>query len=76
MQTFDKKTPEAKQGVYRKYYVKRLRDRAKKHVNCEYFVLDLRHDPHSKAALIAYAKSCKKDFPELASDLLEKVGTK
>ena len=56
-------------GLYRKYEVKRLRDPAHKHDNCNYFVLDLNHDRHGRAALRAYAESCKDEFPLLAADL-------
>ena len=68
------KLPDDKQGYYRKYSVKRLKDKTKKHARCEYFVLDLNHDTHALAALRAYAKSCEAEFPELAADLFRKVG--
>jgi len=61
-----------KHGLYRKFYVERA-DGATKHWRCEYFVLDLNHDKHAMPALVAYAKSCEKQFPQLASDLREKV---
>ena len=48
-----------------------------KHFNCTYFVLDITHDKHSIAALIAYAESCKKDGYELlANDIMEIVKVK
>ncbi len=59
-------------GLYRKFDVSRTdgRDEPRhKHHGCRYFVLDLTHDPHSKAALLAYADSCEKDIPRLAEDL-------
>jgi hypothetical protein len=59
-------------GLYRKYSVHRLdgRDRwGQKHHGCEYFVLDLTHDPYAIAAVRAYADSCKADYPALAADL-------
>lgn len=40
-----------------------------KHFGCAYFVLDCDHDPHAKAALKAYADSCRADYPKLAADL-------
>lgn len=40
-----------------------------KHDGCDYFVLDLTHDPHAAAAIKAYAASCRKDYPKLAEDL-------
>ena len=40
----------------------------KKHEFCLYFVLDLDHDIHSTAAILAYADSCEEDYPILALD--------
>lgn len=65
-----------KKGVYRKFYVKRLDGKdapGKKHSGCDYFVLDLDHDPYAKAALRAYAKACEGNYPILAADLKRKV---
>lgn len=40
------------------------------HEGCRYFVLDVTHDPHAKAALAAYADSCEPDgYKALADDL-------
>jgi hypothetical protein len=65
-------TDDKNRGLYGKYKVTR-RDgssrKGKKHEDCEYFVLDLEHDKHAKAAIKAYAESCEKDFPLLAKDL-------
>lgn len=47
-----------------------------KHHGCEYFVLDLTHDPHAWAALGAYAASCGPDYPLLQRDLLQKIATR
>ena len=45
-----------------------------KHHGCEYFVLDLDHDPHAKPALIAYALSAEADgYAKLAADLRAKA---
>lgn len=44
----------------------------KMHYLCEYFVLDLRHDCHSRKAFRAYAESCRSDNPTLSRDLLRK----
>jgi len=60
-------------GIYRKYSVKRLRDKEGKHKNCFFFVLDLNHDKYAIPALRAYAKACKKEYPELAKDLIQIV---
>jgi hypothetical protein len=63
-----------KRGLYKKYKVERTDGSScpgKKHFGCPYFVLDLEHDRHAKAALQAYAESCQKEYPELAEDLRE-----
>ncbi len=60
-------------GLYRKFSVKRLNDKKRKHVGCSYFVLDLNHDPYAAAALRAYADACEAAFPALASDLRRNV---
>ena len=63
-----------KVGVYNKFRVYRIdgTDRpGQKHDGCRYFVLDATHDPHAKAALLAYAKSCEADYPLLAEDVRE-----
>jgi hypothetical protein len=59
-------------GVYHKFNVIRTDGKSapgQKHHNCFYFVLDCDHDPHAKAALDAYARSCKHEYPTLASDV-------
>jgi hypothetical protein len=61
--------PDPEQGLYRKYDVTRLNDPTGKHKDCTYYILDLDHDPHSVAALLAYAKSCEAQYPTLAFDL-------
>lgn len=45
-----------------------------KHHGCRYFVLDVDHDEHAKAALHAYAHACRKLRPNLADDLLRLIG--
>ncbi|MCR4341898.1 MAG: hypothetical protein NUW01_18635 [Gemmatimonadaceae bacterium] len=42
-----------------------------KHEHCDYFVLDVTHDKHAGPALLAYAESCKAEYPLLAQDLLK-----
>jgi hypothetical protein len=44
-----------------------------KHDGCDYFVLDLTHDPHALPAIKAYADSCRADYPVLAVELDRKV---
>jgi hypothetical protein len=56
-------------GLYRKYEVKRLNDADGKHADCPFFVLDLQHDPHARTALRAYIRSCRDEYPALATDL-------
>lgn len=63
---------DTKRGLYERYKVDRTDGssaKGQKHDGCPYFVLDLEHDRHAKAALRAYAESCAKDYPELAEDL-------
>ena len=40
-----------------------------KHDGCQYFVLDLTHDPYALVAIAAYSKMCEKEYPKLAQDL-------
>lgn len=63
-------------GLYNKFTVVRNFDPKRKHDNCEYFVLDLEHDPFAKPAILAYAKACEKTHPALADDLRKKAKTK
>jgi hypothetical protein len=59
-------------GLYNKFHIQRVDGSHKpggKHDGCEYFVLDLTHDKHAKAALLAYAESCKTEYPLLSHDL-------
>lgn len=59
-------------GLYNKFKITRMDgrgDRGEKHEGCQYFVLDLDHDPHALAALKAYANSCRSNYPLLANDL-------
>lgn len=61
-----------KTGLYNKFVVQRVDGTDQpggKHDGCEYYVLDLTHDVHAKAAMLAYADSCEADFPVLASDI-------
>ena len=46
-----------------------------KHDACNYFVLDVTHDPHAIRALRAYADSCEGEYPQLAHDLRELADT-
>ena len=65
-----------KRGLYKKFHITREDGADKpggKHHGCEYFVLDLTHDPHAKAAVLAYAESCKNEYPQLAKDICDGV---
>ena len=45
-----------------------------KHEGCDYFVLDLTHDPFAIAGIIAYADACASEYPALAADLRKRAG--
>ena len=63
-------------GIYNKFIVTRTDGKSEagqKHDGCDYFVLDMTHDPHAIAALAAYADSCEAEYPQLARDLRFKV---
>lgn len=67
-------TPRDKdRGLYHKFRnIERVDGRSapgEKHHGCNYFVLDITHDPHALVAIRAYAESCALDFPILARDL-------
>lgn len=73
----DPAAPAEQQGLFRKFEVRRVDGSdapGGKHHGCLYFVLDIDHDPHARAALRAYADACATTHPELARDLLEKWG--
>lgn len=62
----------ADQGLFRKFNVTRTDGTdapGGKHHGCEYFVLDLTHDQHAVAAVLAYADACAPTHPFLAADL-------
>lgn len=65
------------QGLYRKFEVRRTDGSdfpGGKHNGCDYFVLDMTHDPHAKAAAAAYADSAEMDYPDLAADMRGRYG--
>lgn len=60
------------QGLFRKFIVRRTDGSdgpGGKHEGCEYFVLDVTHDRHAKAALAAYAAAVRSTNAVLADDL-------
>lgn len=64
-------TDKSSKGIMRKFKVERLMpsSRGINHDDCQYFVLDLDHDPHARTAALAYAESCETAYPNLATDL-------
>lgn len=63
-------------GLYDKFRVERNdggNAPGRKHHGCQYFPLDLNHDPHAVPALRAYADSCEAENPTLAGELREKA---
>jgi hypothetical protein len=65
-----------KMGLYGKFQVSRTDGKSepgKKHANCNYFVIDITHDPFALPALKAYAKACAEEYPILSKDLKEIV---
>lgn len=62
--------------LFNKYVVKRSDGTDKpggKHEDCQYFVLDLSHDPFAKNAVRVYAVSCRPTHPILGTALLDLV---
>lgn len=69
----DTSKPSEGQGIFHKFTVNRVDGSDQpggKHEGCDYFVLDMDHDPHAKAALQAYAVACSQRHPQLSADLL------
>ena len=63
-------------GLRMKYRIERVDGRDVvfgPHYGCALFVLDLTHDPHARAAALAYADSADSTRPQLADDLRKKV---
>lgn len=63
-------------GLHDKYRVERtdgLHEAGGKHDGCEYFVLDLTHDPLARGAVRFYADWVRRDSPEFAAELIEWV---
>ena len=67
---------DAHAGLYAKFKVTRVDGRdqpGRDHEGCEYFPLDLTHDPHAIPALEAYERSCRASLVELAEDIRAKL---
>jgi hypothetical protein len=57
-------------GLYSKYMVERINDPDGKHNDCDFFVLDLTHDPIARFAMNFYIQKCIDDgYSKLAADL-------
>ena len=64
-------------GIYNNFRIERTDGKSapgEKHDGCEYFVLDLDHDPYAAAALEAYAVACRKEYPQLSLELMATSG--
>ena len=63
-------------GLYGKFEIYRTDGKdevGEKHASCDYFVLDLTHDPFAIPALQAYVDACRDEYPLLAADLEAKL---
>lgn len=63
--------------VFNKYDVRRTdgQDRwGEKHLGCNYWVLDLTHDPAALPAVLAYADAVEATHPQLAADIRQRYG--
>ena len=72
----DQSKPAEQQGIFRKFEVSRVDGSdalGGKHHNCEYFVLDITHDPYALNALDAYAKACSETHQQLSVELARKT---
>lgn len=73
----DTSKPTTQQGVFNKFTVTRNDgDPTGKHKDCEYFVLDTKHDPFAVYALASYAVACKATHPELSDDMMKRFNIK
>ncbi|RQO38646.1 hypothetical protein DBR37_01765 [Herminiimonas sp. KBW02] len=74
----DPSKPAEAQGLFRKFDVSRVDGSdapGGKHYGCEYFVLDVDHDPHAPAALRAYGEACRDTHPQLSAELMARHST-
>lgn len=73
----DPTKPNRQQGLYGKFHIARTDGTdapGGKHHGCDYFVLDVTHDKHAKAALAAYADAVEATHPQLAADMRSRWG--
>ena len=77
LKDIDPSKTSAEQGLYRKFDVRRVDGSDQpggKHDDSEYFVLDLKHDVHARAAIQAYAIACATTHPRHSVDLVARYG--
>jgi hypothetical protein len=70
------KTELETEGLGQKYYVTRTDGRdimGEKHHGCQYFVLDLTHDPVARDVAERYSRQIRSVDPQLAEDLHDLV---
>lgn len=59
-------------GIYEKFVVNRTDGSSEpggRHEHCQYFVLDISHDPFAVPALRAYSEACAAEYPVLSVEL-------
>ena len=73
----DAQLPDKERGLYPKYRLARTdgsTNKGQKHEKCQFFVLDITHDPHAIPAIFSYATSAKADgYDKLADDLYSQI---
>jgi hypothetical protein len=73
----DAQKADKERGLYSKYGIRRLdgsTEPGKKHAKCDFFVLDITHDPHAAPAIFSYARSAGADgYTQLEKDLYSKI---
>ncbi len=66
---------DTEQGLFKKFVVLRTDSSDSpggRHCGCEYFVIDINHDPCAKPALLAYAEAVRLTHPVLAEDMISR----
>ena len=65
---------EKQTGLEKRYMVERINDPDGTHNNCDFFVLDLRHDPLARDSALDYAeRALAAGYNQLSYDLAEQV---
>ena len=60
--------PESNRGLFNKYKIERI-DGKPGRENCQYFVVDVCHDPYAHAAIRGYIDALPDEFAMLKADL-------